>query len=529
MAATSTHSSHHSATQRPTSIVRGIPAEEKSTAYTTTEQQTAPLVYTMTTTNELPSHYAATQPIEITTHTTTSHEVPSELQHTVTQHTMPAIHQQTVSHQTMTHHTPPQQHEMTAHSGPRSTSTPYGESYTQETRKISSVVVESTLLGDMPAQDGVRYVEVPTVEEQVRYVTRKEQREIERKVMKPEIEWVERVVYVPTIEYVDKFVEKEQVQVRETQVKVPRVVEVPKEYIVEKKVQVPRLREEVREVPGAEVVRPVPYDVTKEVEQVRAFNREVPVIVAQTIKPVITESTNQLVVDALHYEPEIVPVDVHLARPVSTSLEVVGKVDERHKLVTVSAAQYNTMLRALNAEADSRVYSSLPFIQQHGSVPFCGEHEATFIVAPEHVRIEGWTPTTTQVEMHTTSREGEVVKSVHSAVPQRGTRCCGPSAKRPTTTSASTTSVSAVAAPNTVQATTYAQRTVSVPNTEHRTVATEDKTLTYDEQRTFETGHVQRSEARIGTAAEGGSIRSQVQVVPSQHGTIPVQKSRACC
>eukprot|EP01057_Protomagalhaensia_wolfi_P004307 Protomagalhaensia_wolfi_Nauph_80__4306@NODE_439_length_2516_cov_511_255955_g331_i0_p1_GENE_NODE_439_length_2516_cov_511_255955_g331_i0NODE_439_length_2516_cov_511_255955_g331_i0_p1_ORF_typecomplete_len534_score151_31IMCp/PF12314_8/15IMCp/PF12314_8/7e09IMCp/PF12314_8/7_7e03IMCp/PF12314_8/1_8e04IMCp/PF12314_8/6_8e03Activator_LAG3/PF11498_8/1_1e03_NODE_439_length_2516_cov_511_255955_g331_i01081604 len=498
MANASLHSASASGTARPTSIVRGIPAEEKTFDH--------PVYPTTTTPTELPTHYAPTQPIEAAAHQT------------------------------------------------RTTSTPYGESYTQETRKISSVVVESTPLVDVQ-QDNVRYVEIPTVEEQVRHVIRKEVREVEKIVTRPEIEYVERVVVVPKIEYVDKTVEIPQVHYVDKHVKVPQVQTFEKEVVVEKKVQVPRIREQTREVPGPIVEVPKPYPVEKRVEKFTETKQEVPVIVAQTIRPIITESNSQLVVDAYHYEPEIVPVDVHLARPVHTSLEVVGRVDERHKVVTVTAAQYNAILRSLNAGADERVYKTLPFISEHGSIPFCAEQEAKYIVAPEHLRIEGWTRPVTN--WTTKSREGELdaVVSMHSTAIPAATRCCGP---RATTTATSTpvaepmirgtsipqeqpvevvpvhSSVTAASHHQSVQQQSLQQQSMQQQSLQQQSlvqtqsiqqqpsvqpVVTTEQPIVYD---------IPASQAH--RSAAGGSIRSQPQVVVSQMGTLPPQqRSRVCC
>eukprot|EP01053_Blabericola_migrator_P001801 Blabericola_migrator_1__1800@NODE_1489_length_4433_cov_646_042602_g977_i0_p2_GENE_NODE_1489_length_4433_cov_646_042602_g977_i0NODE_1489_length_4433_cov_646_042602_g977_i0_p2_ORF_typecomplete_len546_score68_11IMCp/PF12314_8/0_097IMCp/PF12314_8/1_8e06IMCp/PF12314_8/1_8e04CspB_prodomain/PF18425_1/43CspB_prodomain/PF18425_1/59_NODE_1489_length_4433_cov_646_042602_g977_i02431640 len=464
------------------------------TGYTTT---------TTTTTSELPNSYVATQAIP-PAGTVVSHQ-PLSTEHHITTTTSPG----------------PLEHHQS-----RITSTPYGESYTQETRKVSSVVLESTVLGEIPQQDNVRYVEVPTVEEQVKIVTKKEVREVERYVTRPEIEYVERVVVVPKTEYVDKIVEVPRVEYVDKQVKVPQVITVPREVKVEKKVVVPRVVEQTREVPGQVIEVPKPYTVEKPVEVIRESRREVPVIVAQTIRPVITESSTQMVVDAYHYEPEIVPVDVHLARPINSALEIGGKIDERHRVVSITAAQYNAILRSLNAGADERVYKTLPFISEHGQVPFCAEHEASYIVAPEHIKIEGYNRPMIPQHVHQLTREAEptIMASMHSQAVPRGGRCCG-NGKR----NANVNTTTSVQQRNTQPSVVVTHpATSSLPIESQQRTVTGDHTILYEEpQHTMSTHHT-RSMGHI--PAEGGSINSQVHVVPSQQGTIqPHQKSRVCC
>lgn len=264
------------------------------------------------------------------------------------------------------------------------------DAYAKETRKVSSVVLESRVIGDMPQQEEVTYVEVPTIEEQVSYVTKREVREIEKRVPKYEIEYVEKVVEKPVYEYYD--VPREVVQIEEVvrEVPVPKIVDRPIERIVRKPVEKVRYVEQMREVPGPVVEVPKKYTVQREVEVYKEVDREVPVIVAQTIKPIITETNTQVPVDVLDYEPEVIPVDVHVAKPVASALQVVGQVGARHKLVNITSGQYNTILRMLNTHMDERSRQTLPFISESGRVPFVPDNEAHYIVAPADIVVDGW-------------------------------------------------------------------------------------------------------------------------------------------
>lgn len=233
--------------------------------------------------------------------------------------------------------------------------------------------------------------QVPTVEEQVRYVTRREVVEVEKRVPKYEYETVEQIVEVEVIVPVDKIVEIPKYVDTITEKKVVQFVDKP--VAVTREIRIPRTiyRDEVKEVPGPVIERPKYYTVENKVKVPRPIDKEVPVIVAQTIKPVIIESTEAVVVEVMDYEPEIVPVDVHIAKPLPSALGFAGQIDSKHKLVSINAAQYNTILRQLNSHMDEQMKNTLPFVAENGTVAFVNDDKAHFIVAPANIEIEGWT------------------------------------------------------------------------------------------------------------------------------------------
>jgi len=265
-----------------------------------------------------------------------------------------------------------------------------GVSEIGDRRRVKSVILNEELLG-APPQESVRYVEVPYVEEIVRHVPRREIVEVEKRVPKYEYEWTEKVVEVPQIQYVDKTVEVP--QVHEVVRHVPRreVVEVPREIIrhvpkIETKVVEKRI-----EVPGQVIEVPKPYTVENKVMVPHHIDKEVPMLVAQTVRPVLTESDEFVEVDVVQYEPEMIPVDIHVPRGVKTEVVSMGVIEEHHRVVQVPHAQYNSMLRLLNPHINEQE-SSLPFIQgPNGMVNFLSENVPN--IQPAHgVDIEGWIP-----------------------------------------------------------------------------------------------------------------------------------------
>jgi len=186
-------------------------------------------------------------------------------------------------------------------------------------------------------------------------------------------------------------------------------------------VEVPQVVEEIKHVPKIEVVDR-PYEVVKEVPRVEiqkiekvvdvgAEQIEVPkahvsqqtvpmcsyndseamLIVGQKVTPVIIDgaaaggslaltqgghghagSSGEIVVDVAEYSPEVMPVDIHVAKFVDQELVMVqGQKETIHRVVTVSAMQYNSMLRYLNAHLSHVEMEGLPYLTDHtGSVQF---------------------------------------------------------------------------------------------------------------------------------------------------------------
>lgn len=235
-----------------------------------------------------------------------------------------------------------------------------------------------------------------------------EVREVEKRVNKPEIVWVDRIVEKEKIEYVDRENQEKIYVDRIIENKVPYVVERKREVPREVKVIKPRYVEQLKEVDGDVVEVPVYHDVKKEVQVPRYIDREMPVVVAQTIKPIITESSRSLAVDVLDYEPKVTTINVHIAKPVSSALEVVGQRDVRHRLVNITSGQYNTILKQLNAHMDEQMRQCLPYVADGGRVAFVSEQDAHFIVAPDNIQVEGWNRSKAEVNTR------QVVPSLHS-------------------------------------------------------------------------------------------------------------------
>lgn len=104
-------------------------------------------------------------------------------------------------------------------------------SYEQSRRQVSSVVVSEQVIGELPESGGIKYVEVPVIEEVIKRVPKKEIIEVEKVVPKYEVEYVERVVEVPQIHYIDKQVERPTVQEILIHKPVKQIQEIPREVI----------------------------------------------------------------------------------------------------------------------------------------------------------------------------------------------------------------------------------------------------------------------------------------------------------
>lgn len=226
----------------------------------------------------------------------------------------------------------------------------------------------------MPSDYPVREVEVPgPVREVVTHVSRKEVVETERRVPKYEYEYVDRIVEVPRIEYVDKVVEVPRYQEVIREVKVPQYVDVPVDVVRE--VKVPRVNyvEQVKEVPGQMIEVPKPYTVEQKVEILRYVDTQRPVVVAQTVKPYIVEGAGVCEVDVYEYEPNCVPVDVHVVKAVKAQIQAGGVVETTHKVVSVPAAQYNTIMQQLNVHLSHAEVQKLPWLTERGQVTMLSE------------------------------------------------------------------------------------------------------------------------------------------------------------
>merc|ERR1739838_433824 len=233
--------------------------------------------------------------------------------------------------------------------------------YEQSSRKISSVVVFEEA-EKMPERN-IRYVEIPQYEEVVKHVARKEIREVEKFVPKIVEEWIERIVEIPQIEEVVRHVEVLQIH------KVEKVVEIGGEVI-----EVPKA------IPVEEKVAIAVYD-----------DKESMLIVSQKVKPVIIDGAAQeVVVDVIEYEPEVLPVDIHVAKFVDQELVLVGAKETIHRCVVVSAAEYNSMMRYLNVHLNAEEVANLPYLaDHHGQVSFLPQ-EFQWFAPQEGLKIYGY-------------------------------------------------------------------------------------------------------------------------------------------
>ena len=252
-------------------------------------------------------------------------------------------------------------------------------------RKISSVVVQSQQLEKLEPE--VRYVEVPVIEEVIKHVPVKQVKEVVTRIPKVEVEYVDRQVEVPQVEYRDCHVEVERIQEVVRHVTVPQVVERAVDVVKHvPKVEI-RQVEKVVEVPGQTIEVPKPYTVENHVSVSRYHDEEQPLIVAQTVAPIIVEANEQLEVDVVAYEPECVPVDIHVGKLVNACL-IPGVTETRHRVVTVPSAQYNTMLRYLNGHLSTKELEVLPYMEEQNQVTFMQEN-LNYITPPAGAAIEG--------------------------------------------------------------------------------------------------------------------------------------------
>ncbi|KAH0482032.1 MAG: uncharacterized protein KVP18_004376 [Porospora cf. gigantea A] len=257
----------------------------------------------------------------------------------------------------------------------------------QSSRRISSTIIGEEMIGTMP-QPKVTYVDVPMYEEVVTHVPVREVREIEKKIPKVEVQYVEKIVDVPQIEYVNKTVEVQQVQ--EVIRHVPRVEYVDRPYDVVK--EIPRLEtkivEKIIEIP--EVIEvPKPFVVEQKIPVARYNDSEQALIVAQSVHPLITSTSEYVEVDAVELCPEVVPVDVHVGKLVNVQLIQGGALNTRHRVVTVPSAQYNSMLKYLNGHLYGQEVQNLPYLQEGGQIPFLSE-TFNWVGVPATTNIEGY-------------------------------------------------------------------------------------------------------------------------------------------
>ncbi|XP_053991890.1 uncharacterized protein LOC128883497 [Hylaeus volcanicus] len=244
-------------------------------------------------------------------------------------------------------------------------------------RLVSSVVVSEEIINPTNANDYVRYVEVPTVEEVEVNIPKVSVVNVQKRVPVYEIEYQDKIVEVPQIVYVDNPVEVPVVQNKVREVVVKQVKEIPKEVIK----KVPKIEyktiEKIVRVPGERIEVPKVYNVEKTNIVKQYKDTEVPVVVAKTMQPLVSVSNKTVSVPVVRYEPEIVHVDIRVPKPVKTSLIQAG-VSEHvpRQTVQVPAAQYNSLLKLLNKNLSAEDQQQLPYMVENGSIPFLKDDEA---------------------------------------------------------------------------------------------------------------------------------------------------------
>lgn len=233
---------------------------------------------------------------------------------------------------------------------------------------MSSNIIGEENLQAQP-EDSVQYIEVPVIEEVIRHVPKREVVEIEKRVPRYEYEWVEKIVEVPQIQWVEKHVEVPQIQEVVRYVPVKQVVEVPKEVVrYIPKIDVKIVEREV-EVVGETIEVPKPYLVENKVVVPRYLDKEVPTVVAQRLHPIITESDTDFVdVELKEYNPQLIPVDVYIPRPVTRSLIAANKYEE-HRVVDVPIAQYNALVKNLNTHLSDKDADAVYVRLSDGTIP----------------------------------------------------------------------------------------------------------------------------------------------------------------
>lgn len=128
-----------------------------------------------------------------------------------------------------------------------------------------------------------------------------------------------------------------------------QVIDVPREVIKAVKTkEVHQITQEV-EVPGEviEVVQKIPMK--REIHVPKYEDKSVPVIVSQTHRPRISETGREVIrVEVRQFNPKVIPIDVFIPKPILRPL-VAKERRDFHRIVSVPAAQQNSMVKRLNA------------------------------------------------------------------------------------------------------------------------------------------------------------------------------------
>lgn len=179
-----------------------------------------------------------------------------------------------------------------------------------------------------------------------------------------------RYVEIPMLEYVEKRVPKKEVVFKERRV--------PKKVIenVEKIVEVPEVREVVKEVE-------VPIQLLKPKEE--------PVVIAQSIQPVVTASKRYKEVSCSTFDPVVVPVDVYIPLPVHTLNEGDAVVKVHHERVPrpeVPTKQWNSLVFSVNKGQDNDFLEDLLVKDAEGKIQTLPPAEKCDPITP----MDSWKP-----------------------------------------------------------------------------------------------------------------------------------------
>ncbi|KAH0476243.1 MAG: uncharacterized protein KVP18_000047 [Porospora cf. gigantea A] len=234
----------------------------------------------------------------------------------------------------------------------------------------------------------VRYEE----EEQVKMVdrvvdipvhTKKEVAVIEEEVVIKEIE-------TEIISFEDIIEEEVEERITYKHVPVKEVVEVPKEIFSYTPEVETRVIEQIIEVPGMIIERPVTKVEDREIITHVYKDVMVPISYDTKVFPCVHEDPHEVMdVELVTYVPK--PIEVETAQPkvIRPPLKFMG--EEHHHVApidpaTVSAAEYNSTLLLINSHlVDTEHYSKLPFRVVDGHTPFLqeGTKMSGTVVSPE--------------------------------------------------------------------------------------------------------------------------------------------------
>lgn len=192
---------------------------------------------------------------------------------------------------------------------------------------------------------------------------------------------VETVVFEDDIveEYVDKVISIHKHVPKTLERKIPVTLTIPK--IIKRDV------EKVVEVPSGEIIHKEVKVIKEKVNHKRRFvEKKVPIVVSNHIVPMVQYDPDIVrEVEVVDHYPIITPVDVQIAKPVNINVRPVGNVQVTHKVVTVPAAHYNTLLKKMNPSLNE----DLPLFMEDGVIPMLNQ-ELSFLYPPKDAEIEGF-------------------------------------------------------------------------------------------------------------------------------------------